>query len=186
MTWSGQQPWYGWKRRPVRSTLVGVTTTLEQTVVRLDPSDPVGLASADLEAGARVEVGGDHLTVRDPVPRGHKLALVDIRAGAELRKYGQPIGLAVRDILAGEHVHEHNLRSLTRAGAAHAVEPPASGAPSAEFQAGAQERTFDGIPRADGRAGTRNYVAIMSSVNCSATVVKRIAAAFSAPGALDE
>jgi altronate hydrolase len=111
-----------------------------------------------------------------------------------VRKYGQPIGLATRDIAAGEHVHDHNLRSLSRGGPG---QPNASSkafdGPSLSAQPGSDAtdpdlaaRTFDGILRPDGRVGTRNYVAVMSSVNCSATVVKRIAAAFSAPGALDE
>jgi len=159
-----------------------------QDVVKLDDTDPVGLACADLEPGTLVEVDGGQLTVRDSIPRGHKLALIDLPAGIEVHKYGQPIGLALRDIAAGEHVHDHNLRSLSRAGASHAAdELPGlvGGGPSATDPLWAG-RTFDGIVRPDGRVGTRNYVGILSSVNCSATVVKRIAAAFSAPGALDE
>jgi altronate hydrolase len=159
-----------------------------QDVVKLDDTDPVGLACADLEPGTLVEVDGGQLTVRDSIPRGHKLALIDLPAGIEVHKYGQPIGLALRDIAAGEHVHDHNLRSLSRAGASHAAdELPGlvGGGPSATDPLWAG-RTFDGIVRPDGRVGTRNYVGILSSVNCSATVVKRIAAASSAPGALDE
>ncbi|MGH2862029.1 MAG: UxaA family hydrolase [Solirubrobacteraceae bacterium] len=160
-----------------------------QDVVKLDATDPVGLACADLEPGASVDVDGESLTVRAAVPRGHKLALRDLPAGTEVRKYGQPIGLALRDIAAGEHVHDHNLRSLSRAGASHAVgeSSPRAGAVEVELAGGvADTHTFDGIVRAGGRVGTRNYVGILSSVNCSATVVKRIAAAFAAPGALDE
>jgi altronate hydrolase len=159
-----------------------------QDVVKLDATDPVGLACADLEPGASVDIDGGHVTVRDAVPRGHKLALVDLPAGTEVHKYGQPIGLALRDITAGEHVHDHNLRSLSRAGASHAADeaPGLVGAATSPAEPLLAQRTFDGIVRADGRVGTRNYVGILSSVNCSATVVKRIAAAFSAPGALDD
>lgn len=159
-----------------------------QDVFRLDASDPVGLASSDLAAGTVLDIDGVSLRLRDAVPRGHKLALIDLPAGTEVRKYGQPIGLATRDIAAGEHVHEHNLRSLSRAGAAHIIDQgPAGETDSVDSSASPwAARTFDGIVRADGRVGTRNYVAILSSVNCSATVVKRIAAAFSVPGALDD
>jgi altronate hydrolase len=158
-----------------------------QDVVRLDATDPVGLASGDLEAGTELHVDGEIVRVIDVIPRGHKVALIDLPAGTEVRKYGQPIGLALRDIAAGEHVHGHNLRSLSRAGAAPAVDPAVGLTGDAPVPAAAQaQRTFDGILRPDGRVGTRNYVAILSSVNCSATVVKRIAAAFAAPGALDE
>jgi altronate hydrolase len=163
-----------------------VTVELVQAVLKLDPADPVGLARTDLEPGVELDIGGVRLRVREAVPRGHKLALIDLPAGTEVRKYGQPIGLATRDIAAGEHVHEHNLRSLARAGAPHAAD---GGLPAAALRAPdarGEAPTFDGIVRADGRVGTRNYVAVLSTVNCSATVVKRIAAAFSAPGALDE
>jgi altronate hydrolase len=163
-----------------------MTIELAQAVLKLDPADPVGLARTDLEPGAELDVGGLRLRVREAVPRGHKLALIDLPAGTEVRKYGQPIGLATRDIAAGEHVHEHNLRSLARAGAPHAAD---GGLPAAALRASdgrGEAPTFDGIVRADGRVGTRNYVAVLSTVNCSATVVKRIAAAFSAPGAFDE
>jgi altronate hydrolase len=162
-----------------------------QDIVRLDATDPVGLASSDLEPGVELRVEGlegGHVRVRDAIPRGHKLALIDLPAGTEVRKYGQPIGLALRDIAAGEHVHDHNLRSLSRAGATHVIDRSLERAAAGSVASDPRwaERTFDGIVRADGRVGTRNYVAILSSVNCSATVVKRIAAAFSAPGALDE
>jgi altronate hydrolase len=163
-----------------------VITELAQLVVRLAPGDPVGLARADLEPGTELDAGGALVRVRDAVPRGHKVALVDLPAGAEVCKYGQPIGLATRDIAAGEHVHAHNLRSLSRTGA---VPAPGATAPvpvAASPGPGGEAPTFEGIVRADGRVGTRNYLAVLSTVNCSATVVKRIAAAFSAPGALDE
>jgi altronate hydrolase len=162
-----------------------MTATLERTVVRLDPSDPVGLARTDLEPGAAVEVDGQRLTIRDTVARGHKLAVTDIPAGSEVRKYGHPIGLATQDIRAGDHVHGHNLRSLAGAGASHTVQP-VSRLVAPPSDARVQERTFDGIVRADGRVGTRNYVAVLSTVNCSATVVKRITGAFSAPGVLEQ
>jgi altronate hydrolase len=174
-----------------------MTIELARAVVKLDPADPVGLARVDLEPGVELDAGGRRVRLREAVPRGHKLALIDLPAGTEVRKYGQPIGLATRDIAAGEHVHEHNLSSLTRARRGGGTESPhaADGAAPAaavlpryppDLNPPAQAPTFDGIVRADGRVGTRNYVAVLSTVNCSATVVKRIAAAFSAPGALDE
>jgi altronate hydrolase len=163
-----------------------VTLELAQAVLRLNPADPVGLARVDLEPGAELDLGHGRLRVRDAVPRGHKLALVDLPAGGEVRKYGQPIGLATRPIAAGEHVHDHNLRSLARAGVPQAADGVTAAAAAAPLLLPDEVPTFDGIVRADGRVGTRNYVAVLSTVNCSATVVKRIAAAFSAPGALDE
>jgi altronate hydrolase len=169
-----------------------MTTNLAQAVLQLHPGDAVALARRELAPGTELESPERTVTVRDTIPHGHKLALTDIAEGQQVLKYGQPIGIATQAIAAGEHVHEHNLRSLSREGipvparrgggaAARASEPSAEppAAPDAI-------PTFDGIVRPDGRVGTRNYVALVSSVNCSATVVKRIAAAFSAPGALDD
>jgi altronate hydrolase len=163
---------------------------LAEAVLQLHPSDPVALARLELEPGTELEGPERRVTVRDTVPHGHKLALTDIAAGEQVRKYGQPIGIATQAIAAGEHVHEHNLSSLSREG----LPVPAQSGNGATAQRTGRRGpapapdapTFDGIVRADGRVGTRNYVALVSSVNCSATVVKRIAAAFSAPGALDD
>ncbi len=165
---------------------------LAGAVLQLHPGDPVALARRELEPGTELEGAGRRVTVRDTVPHGHKVALTDIAAGEQVLKYGQPIGIATQAIAPGEHVHEHNLRSLSREG----IPVPAqseghAGAPAAPLAtepppAAGPVPTFDGIVRPDGRVGTRNYVAVLSSVNCSATVVKRIVAAFSAPGALDD
>ncbi|MFL5859159.1 MAG: UxaA family hydrolase [Solirubrobacteraceae bacterium] len=165
---------------------------LAHAVIQLHPSDPVALARRELAPETTLDGAGRRIVVRDPVPHGHKLALEDIAAGDPVLKYGQPIGIATQPIAPGEHVHEHNLRSLSRAGlpvpaqSAAAAPPAAPAAPSSPVTPPAEIPTFDGIVRPDGRVGTRNYVAVVSSVNCSATVVKRIAASFSAPGALDE
>jgi altronate hydrolase len=166
-------------------------TELADAVLQLHPEDPVALARRVLEASTELEGGGRRVVVRDEIPHGHKLALVDLARGTVVRKYGQPIGIATSDIVAGEHVHEHNLSSLSREGIAvpgqPAVDPSRRPAAApAPAPAPADTLTFDGIVRPDGRVGTRNYIAVLSSVNCSATVVKRIAAAFSAPGALDQ
>ena len=156
-------------------------------VLALHPDDSVALARRGLEPGEDVLVGAVHVVTCGPVPRGHKVALVDLPEGALVRKYGQVIGIASRPIAAGEHVHEHNLVSAARAGAdiGSVTVPAAAQAPSDEPRPEPMP-TFDGIVRPDGRVGTRNYVAVLSTVNCSATVVRRIASAFSAPGALDE
>jgi altronate hydrolase len=169
-----------------------VIVKLAYAVVQLHPDDPVALARVELAAGTELNGGGRHVVVRDVIARGHKLALVDLAAGAEVHKYGQPIGVATQAISAGEHVHEHNLRSAARGPApgvtraAIASRTAGDRRAPAPAAAPAEIPTFDGIVRPDGRVGTRNYVAVVSSVNCSATVVRRIAAAFSAPGALEE
>ncbi|HET9102631.1 MAG TPA: altronate dehydratase family protein [Solirubrobacteraceae bacterium] len=154
-------------------------------LLRLHPEDPVAVARRDLAPGEHLTAGGTALSIREPVPRGHKVALTPLAAAQPVHKYGQVIGITTQAIAAGQHVHDHNLISPSRR--ATLTPAPASryGAapPPTPVDAPA---SFAGYRRADGRVGTRNYVAVLSTVNCSATVVRRIAAAFSVPGALDE
>jgi altronate hydrolase len=175
------------------------TVTSSDAVLQLHPDDPVAVARRDLEVGTELVSGGHRVVLREAVPRGHKVALVELSQGAAVRKYGQLIGITRCPIAAGEHVHGHNLVSPSRAGGSALAPPPsnresepaaggdfAAPMPAEPSGAAGDTRTFAGIVRPDGRVGTRNYLAVLSSVNCSATVVKRIAAAFSAPGALDD
>ena len=136
--------------------------------VRLDPSDTVVSAIRPLEVGATVE----GMTTLAMIPRGHKVATVLMPKGAPIRKYAQIIGYASEDIAAGAHVHTHNaefrntdlnyefstdLRPIARA---------------------AEQNTFMGYQRESGRVGTRNFIAVITSVNCSATAARQIASAF--------
>lgn len=160
-------------------------------LVRLHPDDPVAISRGALDPGDTAAVAdGPEIRALDAVPAGHKLALVEIPAGAVVSKYGQPIGVATTAIRPGQHVHTHNLVSLSVSpgGRATGVGTKAgTGAPTgaARAQRAREQATFRGIVRPDGRIGTRNYLAVVSSVNCSATVVRRIASAFQSPGALD-
>ena len=79
-------------------------------VIVISDADNVATALEALDAG-RVLAEAGSLTVREPIPRGHKIALRTIAAGAEVMKYGSPIGLATADIPAGAHVHTHNVSS---------------------------------------------------------------------------
>jgi altronate dehydratase len=112
------------------------------------------------------------ITARDAMPGGHKIALRPLSAGTVVRKYGYPIGIATRDIVAGEHVHSHNL-ALPEHRLVEAV------AGTTRLPTTAREgATFEGYLRADGGVGTRNAIGVIASVNCSATVVRRIAREF--------
>jgi altronate hydrolase len=151
-----------------------VTTVPTQTdvTVRLNPADDVVVALADLVPGTVQLAEGAALTLPAPVPRGHKLAVVAVRQGEPVHKYGQIIGYAATAINPGDHVHTHNLEYRPVAadvvyGSRHR---PTGYVPEAE------RATFLGYRRANGKVGTRNYLGIVSSVNCSATVAKLIAA----------
>ncbi len=136
--------------------------------IRLHRNDDVVIARTQLVGGTSLI--DENVTVAGLIPPGHKVAARAIRAGEPVRRYNQIIGFASRDIAAGEHVHLNNLAmgsSFERDYAFGAdakptafVDPPA---------------TFMGIVRPDGRVATRNYIGILSTVNCSATVVRGIA-----------
>ncbi len=147
--------------------------------IRLHPDDDVVVARVDLEPG--LELPGEGVAVRGRVPRGHKVATRDVAAGAPVRRYGQTIGFASQVIAPGDHVHTHNL-AMGEPGRAYEFSTLAR--PTAFVDAPA---TFQGIRREDGRVATRNYVGILTSVNCSATVATRIADAFRRrPGSPDD
>lgn len=81
-------------------------------VLKIDPSDNVAVALKPLEKGVEVEFPGGKLTVGEPIPAGHKVALVPIPKGSYVVKYGAPIGRALEDINPGDWVHTHNLRGI--------------------------------------------------------------------------
>ena len=149
-------------------------------VIRIHPNDDVVIARQQLVGGTRIESEG--ITVAGLVPPGHKIATRAIREGEPVRRYDQIIGSAKQAIAAGQHVHTHNLEfsSFARDYAA------ASGARPTEYVD--EPASFDGIVRAGGRIATRNYIGILTSVNCSATVSRAIADHFrrdTNPGALE-
>jgi altronate hydrolase len=140
--------------------------------VMLREDDTVAVAARPIPRGFIVELGGRTIEVREPIGLGHKVALVDIAPGEPVRKYGQIIGFASRPILAGSLVHSHNLKAdLFERDYAFASERPESRRPD-------RERTFRGFLRPDGRVGTRNYIAVVSTVNCSASTSRYVADKF--------
>jgi altronate hydrolase len=136
-------------------------------LLRIDPRDSVATALRDLAAGETVE----GCAVLQDVPRGHKLALAPVAAGEAVLKYGFPIGAATRAIAPGEHVHTHNLRTTLSPDDCFRYAPE----PQAPLRE-AEPRTFQGYPRADGRAGTRNEIWVLPTVGCVARTAEKIAA----------
>ena len=148
--------------------------------IRLHPQDDVLIARAQLVGGTLAE----SVTVKGLIPPGHKVATRAIATGEPVRRYNPIIGFATRPIAPGEHVHTHNLGVGDNGGdfaRDYAFGADVKPAPAR------REATFMGIKRADGRVATRNYIGILSSVNCSATAARAIADHFSRqtnPGAL--
>ena len=142
-------------------------------IVRLHPADNVVTARIDMLASTTIE--GEDVSATGPIPSGHKIATRVIRKGEEIRKYDQVIGFATQDVAPGAHVHVHNveMKDFDRDYQfCQGVTPTA-------FVSEGERRTFQGYVRGNGRVGTRNYIGVLTSVNCSATAAKYIADAVS-------
>ncbi len=136
-------------------------------VIRLHPDDDVVIATRQLVSGTRIDA--EDLVVSGLIPPGHKIATRAIAKGEPVKRYNQIIGVAREAIARGQHVHVHNL-GMAEFAREHAfcadARPTAYAAESAQFM---------GIRREDGRVATRNYIGVLTSVNCSATVARAIA-----------
>jgi altronate hydrolase len=147
--------------------------TEHQTLtVRLHPDDNVVTARIDLLP--KTAVGGEHVTCEARIPAGHKVATRRIEAGEPIKKYDQIIGFATEAIEPGQHVHTHNveMRDFARDYAFGADARPTAYVPAD------QRASFQGFLRDNGKAGTRNFIGVLSTVNCSATVCHLIAETF--------
>ncbi len=136
--------------------------------LRLSDQDNVMVAVDEIRPGEAPVAGP---TARERVPKGHKIATAAIETGAPVLKFGQIIGFASKPIAVGEWVHEHNVIVHEFSRDYHFSE----GAKAEAILPVAQQATFQGYRRANGKAGTRNYLGILTSVNCSATVARLIA-----------
>jgi altronate hydrolase len=152
---------------PAEEAATGPLTPTGSRVIRLHPEDDVVISLDQLISGTFI--ASENVTALGLIPPGHKMATRAIEAGSAVRRYGQTIGFASQPIRAGQHVHTHNLMigEFTRH---YAYSTEARLTPAVSTQA-----TFQGIVRADGRVATRNYIGILTSVNCSATVARAIA-----------
>jgi galactarate dehydratase len=163
-----------------RSRKIAMSDVLDVSpTIRLNADDNVVVARRTIAPGERVGVG--NVVARAEIPSGHKVAVQAVEQGGRVLKYGQVIGYATAPIVPGDHVHLQNLGMLDSE--VH-HEFAADARPTPLLPEG-ERRTFMGYARADGQAGTRNYIGIVSSVNCSATVSRAIADHFNRKGGLD-
>ncbi len=153
-----------------------VVVSLSDVSVQLRPEDNVAIAARHLPAGTELRIAGQPITLRTRIGMGHKIATRPVAKGQPVFKYGQIIGFASCDIAPGDHVHVHNV-------AADAFErdyafcrdcPPPSILAGTDVPGAPPVRYFMGYDRGDGRIGTRNYIAIISTVNCSASTSRYI------------
>ncbi len=147
--------------------------TEENAALLLHPGDHVAIARVALGQGQTIRPGSAQVILKQAVPAGHKVALRAIAEGEEVLRYGQVIGRATRPIEPGEWVHTQNL--AFEEGSRDYVFPTAEATQPPEP---ASVPEFMGYARHDGRAGTRNYIAVVAASNCSAHVVDLIAASY--------
>jgi len=147
-----------------------MTSAPGESIHPVDPRDHVATALRDLVAGEVLDPHGAAIPVRADIPRGHKIAIRGASAGADVLKYGWPIGRATTDIVIGDHVHVHNVETRLSGVEGYAFTPAMP-----EPRADAPVRTFDGYRRKNGRAGTRNEIWVLCTVGCVANTARRIA-----------
>ena len=149
----------------------GEAVELQEAAVLLHAQDDVAIARLPLSRGVVLRLpDGSLVEVRQRIQAGHKLALREIAQGQPVIRYGSIIGFASEPIAAGSHVHTHNLA----VGTLHQQYAYGVDLRPVDFVPPNQRRTFLGYRRPDGKVGTRNYVAIIGSVNCSASTIRAI------------
>lgn len=147
----------------------------QQPIIVLNERDNVGVARVLITAGSRVAIDGEQVETFETINPGHKIALRRIERGGVVRKYGESIGHATQDIGAGTWVHTHNLEPDLKRGRAYEY---ATEARKVEMMSAEEAGSFLGYLRENGDVGTRNYVAVIATSNCSSHVAAEIAAHF--------
>ena len=136
------------------------TVALRDKAIVLRPEDDVAIAKAEICVGTVLEDAGGTIEARQDIRPGHKICRRDIPLGNPVRRYGQVIGFATQDIARGDHVHSHNLAI----GELHREYEVGTDVRPVDYYPPAEMRYFEGYRREDGRVGTRNYVAVISTV----------------------
>ena len=134
-------------------------------IIKLNEKDNIGIAPMEIPENTKINF---NIVTKNQIPFGHKISLQDINKGSFIYRYGQIIGTASNDILSGQHVHSHNL-IFSEFDRKYEIKS------QKKIQLEKNDLFFKGYKRENGKAGTRNYIGIISTVNCSATVVKKIA-----------
>jgi altronate hydrolase len=159
-----------------------MTKPAPRTLV-LNSADNIAVALTTLDVGTDTPQG---VKTIKRVPKGHKFALRPIAAGEAVVKFGQIIGFATQDVPAGDWVHEHNCGMGEAHGAFERDYAFCDGVVPVDFVPEAERATFEGYRRSNGSVGTRNYIGILTSVNCSTTVAGFIAREIERSGILDD
>lgn len=149
---------------------------IAEVTVKLNPIDDVVIAKSPLLPRTTLQSPDGDIAVAQMIPPGHKVAIRAVAKGDPVRRYGQIIGFASREIAPGQHVHAHNLE--VHQGELDLDYAFCEGYEPVEYVPEAERKSFMGYRRADGRVGTRNFVALLASVNCSSSATRRVAEHF--------
>jgi altronate hydrolase len=140
-------------------------------IIRIHPDDNVVVAVRPLESGSTIDVDGSTILLQTDVQVGHKIAIAELAEGADVIKYGFPIGHVTQDVRVGEWVHSHNMRTSLGDIIDYRYEP-SFGHTNGRRQ---DIPTFEGYLRPDGRVGTRNELWVINTVGCVNRAAERIA-----------
>lgn len=148
---------------------------LHEKAIVLHAGDEVVVLKHALAAGTELAWQEGQMRLSAATPAGHKVAIRPVREGDPVHKYGQIIGYATQNIVPGDWVHSHNLSNGPEDASAH---PPYEFGTDLRFPPPlppGEERTFSGYARPNGQSGTRNYLSLISTVNCSADTIHLVA-----------
>ena len=146
---------------------------MEKGLILVHDHDDAAIALANLSKGETYEVAGRSITLLDDIPFGHKVALRDIPQGDNVIKYGNPLGHATQDIKVGQHIHTHNLTTNLAGHIDYTYQPDQEAL--SKFGGALAQATFQGYPRPNGKAGTRNELWIVPTVGCVNMTAQRLA-----------
>ena len=158
------------------------TYALDEVAVLLNPADDVIIAKQPLLPRTKLQLQDREITIAQMITPGHKIAIRDVAKGNQVRRYGQIIGFASIDILPGQLVHSHNIE--VHQGELKLDYGFTEDYKPVEYVPESERRTFMGFRRDDGRFGTRNYVAVLATVNCSSSATRRVVDHFRDPETL--
>src|SRR5262245_25900363 len=144
------------------------------SLILLHGDDDVAVATSTIAAGSLERLPGTVIVVRQDVQAGHKVAVRDLSLDSVVRKYGHIIGVMTEPAAIGSHVHTHNLAmshdpSISDPAGSQPTPPATDPESSSDLR-----RTFLGIRRPNGSVATRNYIGVLTTVNCSASVARQV------------
>ena len=137
--------------------------------IKINPADSVVVCLQPMQKGESIEIDGQVIELLQDTPAGHKVLISDTKAGADIIKYGYPIGHAAEDLKAGQWVNEHNLKTNLKGTLTYTYEPVGE-----QLQIACENRTFRGYERPNGEVGIRNEVWVVPTVGCVNGIAERI------------